>query len=60
MAKEIIVKAIVYKVYSPDGVFVRAYDNRDMAKAFLDGINFNIPSWHYNELYKMAAEVVEG
>ena len=31
-----------------------------MAKAFLDGINFNIPSWHYNELYKMAAEVVEG
>ena len=52
-------KKIVYHVYSPEGWIVRTYSDRKQAKAFLNGINWNIPKWHYDELYKMGAEVVD-
>ena len=52
-------KKVVYKIYAPAGYTVRTYSDRKQAKAFLDGINWFIPEWHYNELYKMAAIVVD-
>ena len=52
-------KKVVYKIYDPKGNVVRTYSDRKQAKAFIEGINFNIPSWHYDKLYKMRAEVTE-
>jgi hypothetical protein len=52
-------KKVVYRIYAPRGYIVRTYPDRKQAKAFLDGINWFIPSWHYDELYKMRAEVTE-
>lgn len=50
-------KKVVYRVYAPDGFVVRTYSNRAQAKAFVDGLNWFIPEWHYDEIYKIAAEV---
>lgn len=52
-------KKVVYQIYSPAGWVVRTYTDRKQAKAFLDGINWHTPEWHYDELYKMAAIVVD-
>lgn len=52
-------KKIIYHVYSPEGWIVRTCTNRKEVKAFIEGLNFNIPSWHYDKLYKMQAEVTE-
>ena len=48
---------VVYRIYHPKGWVVRTYSTNKQAKAFIEGINFNIPSWHYDELYKMRAEI---
>ena len=50
-------KKVVYRIYHPLGWVVRTYNNRKQAKAFAEGLNFNIPSWHYDELYRISAEV---
>lgn len=52
-------KKVVYTIYSPAGWAVRTYDNRKQAYAFLEGLNWHIPEWHYDELYKMRAEVTD-
>ena len=52
-------KKIIYHVYSPEGWIVRTCTNRKEAKAFANGLNWNIPSWHYNELYKIKAVVTD-
>ena len=48
---------IVYKVYNPQGEHVKTFFNRKSAKAYVDLKNRNVPSWHYDELYKMACAV---
>lgn len=50
-------KKVVYRIYHPKGWVVRTYDNRKQVKAFAEGLNFNIPSYYYDELYKISAEV---
>lgn len=52
-------KKVVYNIYAPEGYVVRTYSDRKQAKAFLDGINWFIPEWHYDEIYKIAATIVE-
>ena len=49
---------VVYKVYSPEGIVVRIYSTRRLAQAFIDGLNYNTPSWQYDKLYKRCADVV--
>lgn len=51
-------KKVVYEIYSPEGYAIRSYSNRKQAKAFIEGLNFNIPSWHYDELYRMGTKVI--
>lgn len=48
---------VVYKVYNPEGEHVKTFFNRKSAKAYIDLKNKDVPSWHYDELYKMACEV---
>lgn len=52
-------KKVVYRIYHPKGWVVRTCSTNKQAKAFLEGINFDTPSWHYDELYKMRAEITE-
>lgn len=52
-------KKVVYRIYSPKGWIVRTYSNRKQAKAFIEGLNWNIPEWHYDELYKISAEITD-
>ena len=52
-------KKVVYAIYSPAGWTIRTYDNRKQAYAFLEGLNWYIPEWHYDELYKIQAIVVD-
>ena len=52
-------KKVVYRIYHPKGWVIRTYSSLKQAKAFIDGLNWNIPSWHYDELYKMAAEIAD-
>lgn len=50
-------RRVFWTVYSPDGVPIRTFVSRIEARKFLNKINAGIPSWHYDELYKLAAEV---
>lgn len=49
---------IAYEVYSPEGYRIKTFYDRKEMKGFLEGINFNIPSWHYDELYKYRSIVI--
>lgn len=49
---------VVYKVYHPAGYCIKTFDNRKQVRSFVEEINFNIPSWHYDELYKYRAVVI--
>ena len=52
-------KKVVYEIYSPEGYVIRSYSDRKQAKAFVEGLNFNTPSWHYDKLYRIGAKVVD-
>ena len=51
-------KRVVYNIYSPIGKHVKTCLNLHQAKKVLRKYNSNTPSWHYDELYTMSAEVV--
>ena len=52
-------KHVVYKVYNPEGKCVRIFSDRTSAKQYIDKKNRNVPSWHYDELYKMQAAIMK-
>ena len=52
-------KHVVYKVYNPEGKCVRIFPDRIPAKQYIDKKNRNVPSWHYDELYKMRAAIMK-
>jgi len=52
------VARIAYKVFDPEGNHIKTFYDRKELKAFLEGINWHIPSWHYDELYKYQSFVI--
>ena len=52
-------KHVVYVVYHPDGFPYAEFTDRKQAKKFLEEKNSNIPSWHYDELWKYQSCLVE-
>lgn len=48
---------VVYIVYRPDGSMYDEFSTREQAKKFIETKNHDIPSWHYDELWKMGAAV---
>ena len=51
-------KKVVYVIYTPDGIKITQYDTLKEAKAFIAGLNWATPSWYYDELYRMNAEII--
>ena len=51
-------KRVVYRIYNPQGIHIMTYASRHQAKACLEELNRNIPSWHYDELCKYQTHVV--
>lgn len=49
---------VIYEIFDPSGKTIASFDTRKKAKAFITKKNENVPSWHYDELHKMGAKVV--
>lgn len=48
---------VIYEVFAPSGEVIATFDSRKEAKEFIDKANKNTPSWHYDDLYKLAPVV---
>ena len=54
-------RKIIWLVYAPNknnSIVVAAFTKRRDAKKYITKLNQDIPSWHYNELYKIGAITV--
>ena len=51
-------KRVIYSVYKPNGTYYTSFNTRRKAKKFIEEKNSKIPSWHYDELWKMRTEIV--
>lgn len=49
---------VIYVVYHPYGYSIAKFNTRKEAKTFLDEKNAHVPSWHYEDLYKMKSIVM--
>lgn len=52
-------KKKIYVICSPEGRHIKTYDKQKEAYAFLAGINWNIPEWHYDKLYKISVKTMD-
>lgn len=51
-------KTVVYEVFDPSGKKQATFANRKDAKEYVNRKNQDTPSWHYDELWKIGASVV--
>ena len=50
---------IAYKIFNPNGEWIASSNSRANVKHTLKALNQDVPSWHYDELYKQSAYIVD-